>query len=35
LEVAAVAHRVREDIAAQESRRNRLPTNGFAFSEKS
>jgi hypothetical protein len=28
LEVAAVAHRVREDIAAQEFRRNRLHTNG-------
>ena len=28
LEVAAVAHRVREDIAAQEFRRNRLPTHG-------
>ena len=28
LEVAAVAHRVREDIAAQEFRRNRPATNG-------
>jgi len=28
LEVSAVAHRVREDIAAQEFRRNRLQANG-------